>query len=90
MPAVAEAGSSLFFQFDPGFRTELEQARRQWKGSPDPLEPGEFSNHSLKTPRLVKSERLQAAAHRLAGRLGLGVESVRAAIAYGGLQGTRR
>jgi hypothetical protein len=74
----------MFFRFDPGFRSELEEARRAWRGSTDPLAVDDLSDESQFDLRaaLHNDQRLRTTGLRLATRWGLDLTKTMEALAF--------
>lgn len=78
------AAARMFFRFDPAFRSELEQARYDWRGSIDPLQLDGLSEERQFDfqARLRNNKKIRTLAYGLAARWALEVESVVRAIAF--------
>lgn len=74
----------FFFRFDPGFHSELVDARQLWRGSAEPLAIGALSEERRfgLGLRLRNDARLREAASQLALRWALDPETVVRALAY--------
>src|SRR4051812_38527168 len=78
-PALPElhAAGRMFFRFDPGFRAELEEARREWRGTTAPMTLDGLSEAQEFDIRadVANRPRLRAIGVRLATRWGLDLGS---------------
>ncbi len=85
LPELHAAGR-MFFRFDPGFRSEVECARREWNGSTAALSVDGLSEEHRHDLRAWlhdrKNERFRSIGIRLAKRWGLDLDTTLDAIAF--------
>lgn len=83
-PPELHAAAHMFFRFDPGFRAELEEARREWHRPTSPLAIGGLAEEQQSDIRadVANRPRLRAIAVRLATRWGLDLGSTIDALAF--------